>query len=231
MSKSQYVLTLSCQNRPGIVAAVSTYLFEQGADIREAQQFDDAETNRFFARIGFDLLGPSGIAALREGFATVAAPFSLDWTLNDHTTPRRVLLLVSKFDHCLADLLYLTSDIFPVHVEPVAVRVLARGRVAIELSQQDVGEGFGYRRGCVFEEVGNADRDRPALQANLTVGIGELFVFHGDRGERRAGAQFPEHPFEDLFRGFEEQGARQIDRFETILLCASLSRDRVEHNH
>lgn len=106
MSKSQYVLTLSCQNRPGIVAAVSTYLFEQGADIREAQQFDDAETGKFFARIGFDLLGPASIAGLREGLAPVAAPFNLNWTLNDHTTPRRVLLLVSKFDHCLADLLY-----------------------------------------------------------------------------------------------------------------------------
>ena len=106
MSKSQYVLTLSCQNRPGIVAAVATYLFEHGADIREAQQFDDAETGKFFARIGFDLLGPAGISPLREGFAAIAAPFSLNWTLNDHTTPRRVLLLVSKFDHCLADLLY-----------------------------------------------------------------------------------------------------------------------------
>ena len=106
MSKSQYVLTLSCRNRPGIVAAVSSYLFEQGADIREAQQFDDVESGKFFARIGFDLLGPSGIAPLRENFAAIAAPFSLDWTLNDHTTPRRVLLLVSKFDHCLADLLY-----------------------------------------------------------------------------------------------------------------------------
>jgi formyltetrahydrofolate deformylase len=106
MSKSQYVLTLSCQNRPGIVAAVSTYLFEHGADIREAQQFDDIETNKFFARIGFDLLGPSNIVTLREGLAAVATPFSLSWTLNDHTTLRRVLLLVSKFDHCLADLLY-----------------------------------------------------------------------------------------------------------------------------
>ena len=106
MSKSQYVLTLSCQNRPGIVAAVTTYLFEHGADIREAQQFDDSETGKFFARIGFDLLSPANIAALREGFAPIAAPFNLSWTLNGHTTPRRVLLLVSKFDHCLADLLY-----------------------------------------------------------------------------------------------------------------------------
>jgi formyltetrahydrofolate deformylase len=106
MSKSQYVLTLSCKNRPGIVAAVSTYLFEHGADIREAQQFDDAETGKFFARIGFDLVGSQTLATVREGFAGLAAPFGLVWTLNDHTTPRRVLLMVSKFDHCLADLLY-----------------------------------------------------------------------------------------------------------------------------
>jgi formyltetrahydrofolate deformylase len=106
MSKSQYVLTLSCKNRPGIVAAVSTYLFEHGADIREAQQFDDSETGKFFARIGFDLLGSTALPELREGFAAIAAPFGLVWTLNDHTIPRRVLLMVSKFDHCLADLLY-----------------------------------------------------------------------------------------------------------------------------
>lgn len=106
MSKAQYVLTLSCQNRPGIVSAVSTYLFEHGADIREAQQFDDTESGKFFARIGFDLTGDSIIAPLQDGFATVAAPFGIIWKLSDHAIPRRVLLLVSKFDHCLADLLY-----------------------------------------------------------------------------------------------------------------------------
>jgi formyltetrahydrofolate deformylase len=106
MSKSQFVLSLSCQNRPGIVAAVSTHLFEHGADIREAQQFDDAETGKFFARIGFDLTTTADFGALREGFAPVAAPFHMTFQITDHTIPRRVMLLVSKFDHCLADLLY-----------------------------------------------------------------------------------------------------------------------------
>jgi formyltetrahydrofolate deformylase len=106
MSKSQFVLTLSCLNRPGIVAAVTSCLFEHGADIREAQQFDDSETNKFFARIAFDLLGEADIAALRDGFAAVAARLQLVWRISDHSAPRRVLLLVSKFDHCLADLLY-----------------------------------------------------------------------------------------------------------------------------
>lgn len=106
MSKAQFVLTLSCKNRPGIVAAVSTYLFEHGADIREAQQFDDTETGKFFARLAFDLVSGPGIEPLREGFAALAESFALAWKISDHAVPRRVLLLVSKFDHCLADLLY-----------------------------------------------------------------------------------------------------------------------------
>jgi len=106
MSKSQYVLTLSCINQPGIVAAVTTYLFQHGADIREAQQFDDAETGKFFARIAFDLAAGSDITALRKGFSDVAASLRINHMINDHTRPRRVLLLVSKFDHCLVDLLY-----------------------------------------------------------------------------------------------------------------------------
>jgi len=106
MSKSQYVLSLSCKNRPGIVAAVSTYLFNHKGDIREAQQFDDSETGKFFARIGFDLPEQASITKIRDGFAAVAAPFEISYHLTDHAVPRRVMLLVSKFDHCLADLLY-----------------------------------------------------------------------------------------------------------------------------
>ena len=104
MAKPRFVLTLSCVNRPGIVAAVTTCLYETGGDIREAQQFDDPETGKFFARIAFDLTGDQ--AALREGLNVAAARFALNWTIQDQSTSRRVLLLVSKFDHCLADLLY-----------------------------------------------------------------------------------------------------------------------------
>jgi formyltetrahydrofolate deformylase len=120
MPKSQYVLTLSCLNQPGIVAAVTTYLFQQGADIREAQQFDDGETGKFFARIAFDLAPNADIAALRGGFAPVAAPFKLQYMINDHTRPRPVLLLVSKFDHCLVDLLY-RWRIGEMDMTPVAI--------------------------------------------------------------------------------------------------------------
>jgi formyltetrahydrofolate deformylase len=106
MPKARYVLTLACRNRPGIVARVTTYLFEHGADIREAQQFDDTETGAFFARIAFDLPGGTGIETLREGFTGIASGFAMIWKISDHAAARRVLLMVSKFDHCLADLLY-----------------------------------------------------------------------------------------------------------------------------
>jgi formyltetrahydrofolate deformylase len=107
MSKARFVLTLSCINRPGIVSAVSTYLFESGGDIREAQQFDDSETGKFFARIAFDIApGGADAEALQAGLAAVAEPFKIAWKLNDQSAPQRVMLLVSKFDHCLVDLLY-----------------------------------------------------------------------------------------------------------------------------
>jgi formyltetrahydrofolate deformylase len=106
MLPSRFVLTLSCVNRPGIVAAISACLFEAGGDIREAQQFDDPESQNFFARLAFDLPEESGLITLRAAIEAIAARFGMAWRLSDHAQPRRVLLLVSKFDHCLVDLLY-----------------------------------------------------------------------------------------------------------------------------
>ncbi|MGE4482218.1 formyltetrahydrofolate deformylase [Acidocella sp.] len=120
MSKAKFVLTLSCVNRPGIVAAVATYLFEAGADIREAQQFDDVETGKFFARIAFTLVEGACVETLREGFSTIAEPFKIIWKLSDHSSPRKVLLLVSKFDHCLEDLLY-RWRIGEMEMQPVGI--------------------------------------------------------------------------------------------------------------
>jgi formyltetrahydrofolate deformylase len=103
---ASYVLTLNCANRPGIVAAVAGALFEAGGDIREAQQFDDTATNRFFMRVVFDMVPATTEAALRAAIGAVAERFGMGWTLRDRAVKRRVMLLVSKFDHCLADLLY-----------------------------------------------------------------------------------------------------------------------------
>lgn len=102
-----FILAFSCPNRPGIVAGVSTFLFEKGCNILEAQQFDDTETGRFFMRVVFNVVeGEAGLAEIRSGFTAVAQNFSLSFTLRPVSEKRRVLLLASKFDHCLADLLY-----------------------------------------------------------------------------------------------------------------------------
>jgi formyltetrahydrofolate deformylase len=100
-----HVLTLACRDRPGITAKVTSYLFEQGGNIIEAQQFNDTEDGDFFMRVAFDV-GPAYPAVIREGFAGIADEGAMRWSLRARERPRKVMLLVSKFDHCLADLLY-----------------------------------------------------------------------------------------------------------------------------
>ena len=107
MPDHQYVLTLSCPDRPGIVSAVSTYLANSGQNILDAQQFDDVETNKFFMRVVFTAADLAvELAALQTGFAAIAERFAMDWQMRNRATLRRVMLLVSKSDHCLADILY-----------------------------------------------------------------------------------------------------------------------------
>ena len=101
-----YVLTLSCPDRAGLVAKVSGLLFEAGGNILEAQQFDDLGTGSFFMRILFDIAAPEPDAGLRDRFATLAAGCGMTWAMRAQAQPKRVLMLVSKHDHCLGDLLY-----------------------------------------------------------------------------------------------------------------------------
>ena len=104
MTPTPFILTLSCANRPGIVAAVTTALFEAGGDISDARQFDDPETGRFFMRVVFAApVAPGEVAA---ALAPVAARFAMAWRLRPLAERRRVMILVSRFDHCLVDLLY-----------------------------------------------------------------------------------------------------------------------------
>ena len=101
-----YVLTIICPDRPGIVHAVTGFLVARGGNILESQQFDDLDEERFFMRVRFAVGQPSSLEELREAFAGVAAPFSMHWEMWDATAPYRTLILVSKFSHCLNDLLF-----------------------------------------------------------------------------------------------------------------------------
>ena len=101
------ILKLSCPNRPGIVATVSTHLFEAGCNILDAAQYDATETNRFFMRVLFNVVdGKPDVEKLRAAFRPIAEKFGMDWQIRLRSEKRRVMLMASKFDHCLADILY-----------------------------------------------------------------------------------------------------------------------------
>ncbi len=100
------ILTLACANRPGIVGAVGTFLYGHGLDIRAAQQFDDSDNGRFFMRVVFVPMTPSDHADLHQDFAALARDFGMDWAITPVSHRPRSMLLVSRFDHCLVDLMY-----------------------------------------------------------------------------------------------------------------------------
>ncbi|HKJ60814.1 MAG TPA: formyltetrahydrofolate deformylase [Hyphomicrobiales bacterium] len=99
-----WILTVKCKNRSGIVAGVAAELASNGGDITEAQQFDDPKTGMFFMRVAFIMDGD--IQDFRKNFERPVEKLGIEWTLRPEDQTRRVLFLVSKFDHCLGDLLY-----------------------------------------------------------------------------------------------------------------------------
>ena len=103
----EFILTLSCKDGPGLVAAVSGFLADRGANLLASQQFDDQLTGRFFMRVhaAFRDTAPD-LEELRTGFAAVGTAHAMDFELMDITTPTRTLIMVSRFGHCLNDLLY-----------------------------------------------------------------------------------------------------------------------------
>src|SRR6201995_6133894 len=112
MPHSQFVLTLSCPDRPGIVSAVSTFLAQNGQNILDAQQFDDVETKKFFMRVVFTAADLAvELPALQTGFAAIAGRFHVEWQMRDRATQKRVMLLVSKSYHCLGESLELATTV------------------------------------------------------------------------------------------------------------------------
>jgi formyltetrahydrofolate deformylase len=117
----EHILTLDCRESPGIVHAVSGFLLEHGCDIIDNQQFGERSEGHFFMRVHFASDGDASTAdALRTAFAPVAERFGMSWRLEPHGSKRRVLIMVSKFGHCLNDLLF-RARIGELPVEVVAV--------------------------------------------------------------------------------------------------------------
>ena len=104
---TRYILTISCPDTVGIVAAVSGFLAGHGCNIIDSAQFGDRTTDLFFLRIYLAAPdGGPGREQLAAGFEEVAQRFGMTWRLHDADRPQRLLIMVSKFGHCLNDLLY-----------------------------------------------------------------------------------------------------------------------------
>lgn len=101
-----YVLTVSCQSRLGIVAAISGYLAGMGCNIVDSAQFDDLGADKFFMRVSFIIEQGKSFEEVAGGFQETAAQFGMTYDFHDTRKPMKTLLMVSRFGHCLNDLLY-----------------------------------------------------------------------------------------------------------------------------
>jgi formyltetrahydrofolate deformylase len=100
------LLRVEAEDRPGLVARVAGFLAERGGNIVDAQQFDDSLRNRFFMRVAFRPGQGDTLESFRLGFVPIADELKLNWVVRDYYKRKKVLLMVSKWDHCLSDLLY-----------------------------------------------------------------------------------------------------------------------------
>ena len=118
MSTQGFILKIACPDRPGIVHAVSHFLFNETANILDSAQFSDTFTNRFFMRVHFAQTTQAlNLEQLKSSFAAVGQQFQMDWELFDAASKPKVLIMVSKLGHCLNDLLFRThSGYLPIEI-------------------------------------------------------------------------------------------------------------------
>jgi formyltetrahydrofolate deformylase len=117
---NRYVLTLACPDRKGIVAAVAQQLVAQDGNILDSAQFGDTTNSRFFMRVCFTTEQTRDVGDLSAAFRSIGDSFEMRWTITDASAKLRVLLMVSKFGHCLNDLLYRTR----VGALPIDIRAI-----------------------------------------------------------------------------------------------------------
>jgi len=106
MSENQFVVTLTCEDKPGIVAAVTTELASVGANIAESNQFWDRQTNRFFLRISFTTPENVDRVAIERALKPASERFSMKMSISDLAQRPKIIIMVSKFDHAMLHLLY-----------------------------------------------------------------------------------------------------------------------------
>lgn len=103
---SNFALTVTCPRTRGIVAAIAGFLAEHGCNITDSSQFDDMQTGNFFMRTSFTSEQGADLASLQAAFGKVGAAFDMDFAFHDEAARMKVVIMVSRFGHCLNDLLY-----------------------------------------------------------------------------------------------------------------------------
>ncbi|MEC3862450.1 formyltetrahydrofolate deformylase [Mesobacterium sp. TK19101] len=103
---TRFALTVACPSTRGIVAAISTFLAQNGCNITDAAQFDDPETGKFFMRVSFVSEQGMGYEELHAAFVALAQDFEMEFAIHDEAAKMKVVIMVSRFGHCLNDLLY-----------------------------------------------------------------------------------------------------------------------------
>ena len=158
----EYVLTLSCPDKPGIVYAVSSFLVQHSANILASQQYGESPDGRFFMRVHFCLPPPGRqLADLERGFSWVAEAFHMAWQLHDRAARVRTLVMVSRLGHCLNDLLFRwKTGSLPVDV------------VGVVSNHDDFGElAASYR--IPFHHIPVTSRTKAAAETQLLEVIGD----------------------------------------------------------
>lgn len=120
-SATSFIVRASCPDQAGIVARVTTCLFENGMNIEEAAQFNDHQSGHFFVRIRVSSASGTALETLQNKFAPLATTIGMDWSIHPVGEKLRTLVMVSKPDHCLNDLLYRwKSGLLPIDITAVA---------------------------------------------------------------------------------------------------------------
>ncbi len=103
---SRFALTVTCPSTRGIIAAIANYMADSGCNITDSSQYDDLETGQFFMRVSFTSQQGKSLDELKAGFGETAKKFSMNFDFHDESRKMKVIIMVSRFGHCLNDLLY-----------------------------------------------------------------------------------------------------------------------------
>jgi formyltetrahydrofolate deformylase len=158
MAAERWILTLACDDRVGIVAAVSGFLAERDGFIVDSQQYADLDTGRFFMRVVVQAGGPRferDTRRLRAAFTYIAGHFDLGWALVDDAVKPRAVVAVSKGGHCLNDLL------FRRQAGSLAVEIAA------VVSNHETLRGLAEWHGVPFHYLPVNAAERPAQEAAI----------------------------------------------------------------